>query len=141
MILPLIDRGIVIHLLARHDFVAIEHMLSGIAGKKVQLDPELMSSVVQVNCTNYRPSGAQMAFDYCLKTNKKLDRSACISLAGLFIRVSSFQKAMVVVEEMVKAGIHLGTYLACLPINRLGWAGLTSSATTIFHFFPLTTTL
>ncbi|KAJ6814808.1 putative LRR receptor-like serine/threonine-protein kinase [Iris pallida] len=132
----LIDRGIVINLLARKDFIAMEHMLSGMVDKETQLDSELISSVVQANCMNHRVSGAQVAFDYCLKTNKKLHRSAYISLLGLFIRNSSFQKIMDVVDEMVKSGISLGTYLVSLMINRLGCAGLTASATKVFQSFP-----
>lgn len=101
------------------------------------MDCELISAVVQSGCANCRPSCALMAFNYCLKMRKNLDRSAYTSLLGLFIRIKSFEVVLEIVEEMVKAGTSFGTYLVSLLIYKLGCAGLSSSATKIFYSLPM----
>ena len=132
----IIDRELVINLLAKRNFIAIEHILTGMINKEIQLDSELLSAVVQANCAYYRTTGAILVFQYCLKTNKRLDRSAYISLLGLFIRINSFENVLEIVEQMVNSDIGLGTYLVSLLVHRLGCAGLPSFAEKIFHSFP-----
>lgn len=132
----IIDRELVINLLARRNFVAVEHILNALTHKDKQLDSELLSSVVQANCANNRTSGSLLAFDYSVKMKKKLDKSAYIALIGLFIRTNSFQNVLTIAEEMVDAGIHLGSYSIALLIHRLGCAGLSSFAVKIFDSFP-----
>lgn len=131
-----IDRHLIINFLAKKNFVAVEHILNNMMEKGIQMDSALLSAVVQDICASNMTSGAFLAFHYCLKTNKKLDRSAYISLLGLFIRNNSFSNVLDIVEEMVNAGIGLGTYLVSLLIHQLGCAGLSSIAAEIFHSFP-----
>ena len=63
----IIDRELVINLLAKRNFIAIEHILTGMISKEIQLDPELLSAVSQASCANYRTSGALLAFKYCFE--------------------------------------------------------------------------
>ncbi|ONK59867.1 uncharacterized protein A4U43_C08F11780 [Asparagus officinalis] len=132
-ILYTIDRELVINLLAKKNFIAIERILNDKINNEIQLDSGLMSSVVQAYCANSRLSGALLAFQYCLRTDKKLDRCAYISLIGLLIRANSLSNVMEIVEEIVQAGIDLGSYLVSILIHQLGCAGLSSIAAKIFH--------
>ncbi|XP_058069140.1 pentatricopeptide repeat-containing protein At2g01390 [Magnolia sinica] len=131
-----IDRGIVLNLLGRRNFVATENMLAGMISRKTRLDSDLISDVIRANCANSRPSGALMAYEYSIKTGIKLERDAYVALVGLFIRTSSFQKVLEIVECMVRAGITLGVYLVSILIYKLGCAGMPTSAAKIFNSFP-----
>ncbi|KAG1366942.1 pentatricopeptide repeat-containing protein [Cocos nucifera] len=133
----LIDRGIILNLLARQNLIAIELVLSEMTNKDIKMDSELISAVVQSSCANCRPSCAVAAFNYCLKMRKNLDRSAYASLLGLFIRINAFEKVLGIVEEMMKASTSFGTYLVSLLIYKLGCAGLSASAMKIFYSLPM----
>lgn len=89
-----INGELVFNLLAKRNFIAVEHILTGIINKETQLDSELLSAVIQANYANYRTSGALLAYQYCLKTNKRLDRCAYLSLLDLFIRINSFPNVL-----------------------------------------------
>ncbi|XP_038976717.1 pentatricopeptide repeat-containing protein At2g01390-like [Phoenix dactylifera] len=133
----LIDRGIILNLLARQNLIAIELVLSEMTNKDIKMDSELISAIVQSSCANCRPSCAVMAFNYCLKMRKNLDRTAYTSLLGLFIRINAFEKVLEIVEEMIKSDTSFGTYLVSLLIYKLGCAGLPASATKIFYLLPM----
>ncbi|XP_074562398.1 pentatricopeptide repeat-containing protein At2g01390-like [Curcuma longa] len=133
----LMDRSIIINLLANQNFIAIEHMFNGMINKHIEFDAELISTVIQVSCACYQPSCALVAFRYCLQIGTALDRVAYISLLGFFIRENEFQMVLEIVHEMVKTSTNFGTYLVYLLIYRLGCAGLCSYAENIFYSLPM----
>ncbi|XP_077231514.1 tetratricopeptide repeat (TPR)-like superfamily protein [Tasmannia lanceolata] len=130
------DKSIVLTLLARRNFIAVEHILGQMIYKTTQLNPELITTIIWANCANCRPSGALMAFKYSIKIGIKLERVAYIALIGLSIRTNQFQMLMEIVQEMVKNSINLGTYLVFLLIYKLGCAGMKVSSAKIFDSFP-----
>ncbi|CAD5168164.1 unnamed protein product [Musa acuminata subsp. malaccensis] len=132
-----IDRAIIINLIAMQNFIAVEHMLSGMINRHIELDPELISMVIQLSCANYKPSCVLMAFRYSLQVGKELDRSAYISLLGFFMRENALEMVLEIVHEMTKAGVSFGTYLIYLLIYRLGRAGIHTYAESIFYSLPM----
>ncbi|CAL9760272.1 unnamed protein product, partial [Musa acuminata subsp. burmannicoides] len=132
-----IDRAIIINLIAMQNFIAVEHMLSGMINRHIELDPELISMVIQLSCANYKPSCVLMAFRYSLQVGKELDRSAYISLLGFFMRENALEMVLEIVHEMTKAGVSFGTYLVYLLIYRLGRAGIHTYAESIFYSLPM----
>ncbi|XP_010246994.1 PREDICTED: pentatricopeptide repeat-containing protein At2g01390 [Nelumbo nucifera] len=132
----IIDRGIILNLLERRNFVAIEYLINEMINKNIPLDSELASTIIQVNCENHRLSGALLAFKYSVKMSVHIDRVSYLSLIGLFIRVGSFPVVMEVIEQMIKAGVPFGTYLVSLLIYRFGSAQMADSAAKIFYSLP-----
>ncbi|URE35318.1 PPR repeat, partial [Musa troglodytarum] len=124
------------HLL-RENFIAVEHMLSGMINRYIELDAELISMVIQLSCANYKPSCVLMAFRYSLQVGKELDRSAYISLLGFFMRENALEMVLEIVHEMTKAGVSFGTYLVYLLIYRLGRARIHTYAESIFYSLPM----
>ncbi|XP_072974256.1 pentatricopeptide repeat-containing protein At2g01390 isoform X1 [Typha angustifolia] len=134
--ISMIDRGIIVNLLMRKNWIALEHVISGMTNNLIDLDSSIILEVVQDSCANSKPSCALAAFHYCLRMGKELKRSAYSCLIGFFIREYSFQLVLEIVEEMIKAGCNLGTYLSSILIYRLGCAGLPSYAAKIFNLSP-----
>ncbi|KAI0516468.1 hypothetical protein KFK09_009143 [Dendrobium nobile] len=132
----LVDRSIIINFLATRNLVAIEHLLREMINKEIQMDSEVLSAIILASCKNTRPSGALLAFHCALKSGRKLERSAYISLIGLLIRTKSHHMILEIVEEMLQIGISFGTYLLCLLIYQLGCAGFSDSAAKIFTALP-----
>ncbi|PKA59911.1 Pentatricopeptide repeat-containing protein [Apostasia shenzhenica] len=129
----LTDRGIILNFLIRRSFVALDHLLHEIIDKEIQImDSKLLSAIVLANCENFRLSGALLAFRYSSKANKKLDRSAYISLIGIFTRAKSYETIVEIVDEMLRVGIQIGSYLLLLIIYNFGSAGLFKHCTRIF---------
>ncbi|KAJ0961405.1 hypothetical protein J5N97_000360 [Dioscorea zingiberensis] len=130
-----IDRGIILNLLTRQNFVAIDHILSQSLHGNLLVDSNLISAIVHANCRNRRSTSALMAFDYCIKTRQILDKPAYTSLLGLSVRSGSYQKVLEIVEEMVRANICLGTYLVSLLIYKLGCSGFPAFAEKLFYLY------
>lgn len=135
--LSFIDRGIIINLLAKQNLIAVEHILRWMINRQIELDTELITTIIHVSCAQYRPSCALKAFGYPLQVGKKLDRSAYTSLLGFFIRKKAFEIVLEIVEEMIEVGVSFGTYLVYLLIYRLSSAGLYTYAERIFYSLPM----
>uniref|UniRef100_A0A1D1XMN0 Pentatricopeptide repeat-containing protein At2g01390 n=2 Tax=Anthurium amnicola TaxID=1678845 RepID=A0A1D1XMN0_9ARAE len=131
-----IDRGIVINLLARQNFVAIDHILRGMILQNMKLDAELISAVIEVSCRNERLPIALLAFQYSVRLGQKHGRHTYLALIGPLIRLSCFQEVLKIVEEMIKEGQRLGTYLVSLLVLRLGCAGMSAVAAKLFYSLP-----
>ncbi|KAE8699977.1 Pentatricopeptide repeat-containing protein [Hibiscus syriacus] len=131
-----LDRELVWVLLKRQNLLAIDGLLAELSDKNIQLDSEMMSAVVHVNCNRYRPDGALFAFKFSVKTGIELERTAYLALIGCLIRSSMFNDIVDIVTEMTSAGHSLGVYLASLLIYRLGCARRPSCAAKIFDLLP-----
>ncbi|KAK1276771.1 Pentatricopeptide repeat-containing protein [Acorus gramineus] len=130
------DRGIIVYLLAKHNFIAVEKILNEMSQRNIQLDSELMIEAIQASCVYHSAWFAISAFKYCIKMEVELSRPAYISLIGLLIRTGSFDKVIEISECIVKTGITLGEYLVSLLIYRLGCAGMPTFSERIFNCFP-----
>lgn len=131
-----IDRGLVLILLNKQNLVAIDWLLSGIMDKNIQLDSAIISTIIEVNCNHRRPDGALLAFEYSVKMNLNLERTAYLALIGILIKSNRFPKVAEIVEEMTKAGHSFGVYLVALLIHRLGIARRPVCAAKIFSLLP-----
>ncbi|KAJ4965158.1 hypothetical protein NE237_017007 [Protea cynaroides] len=131
-----IDRGLVINLLAKKNFVAVEYILNEIICKSIQFDSTVVSTTIQVSCANCKPNGAFLAFRYSLKMGLKVERASYMALIGLFIRTKSFLNVMEIVEQMIGVGVSFGTYLVSLLVNQFGFAKMSGTAAKIFHSLP-----
>lgn len=127
-----IDRGLSLMFLERQNFVAVEQLLAGMIDKNSRLDPAIISTIVEINCAQCRPSGALLAFEYSMKMGISIDRTAYLALVGALIRTNTFGKVVEIVKEMTRAGHSLDTYLAALLIYRLGYGRRPVSAAKIF---------
>ncbi|KAK4280695.1 hypothetical protein QN277_012283 [Acacia crassicarpa] len=128
-----IDERLLFDLLKKGNLLAIDHLLLGIADKKIPLNHEILSSIIDVNCSQCRPDGALLAFDYSVKMGISMKRSKYLALIGLMIRSNLFSRILEVVEVMSKAGHSLEIYLASLIIYRLGRARQPTFAAKIFN--------
>uniref|UniRef100_A0A5B7C9T5 Pentacotripeptide-repeat region of PRORP domain-containing protein n=1 Tax=Davidia involucrata TaxID=16924 RepID=A0A5B7C9T5_DAVIN len=131
-----IDRGLVFNFLTRKHFVAVDCLLTDMMDKNTQLDSGIISIIIEVNSAHSRPSGALLAFEYSVKMGIAIERTAYLALVGVFLRANSFPKVVDIVDNMVKAGLSLGTYLGALLIYRLGCARKPASAAKIFNLLP-----
>ncbi|KAF6146252.1 hypothetical protein GIB67_011724 [Kingdonia uniflora] len=77
---------IVLRLLEKRNFIAVDNILHDTISKNIKLDCELISTIIQTNCANCRPNGALLAFRYGSQLNLNIERAAYLSLIGLFIR-------------------------------------------------------
>ncbi|KAA8547308.1 hypothetical protein F0562_003828 [Nyssa sinensis] len=128
-----IDKGLVSNFLIRKHFVAVDCLLAGMMDKNTQLDSGIISTIIEVNSAHSRPNGALLAFEYSVKLGITIERTAYLALVGVFLRANSFPKVVDIVENMVRAGISLGTHLTALLIYRLGCARKPGSAAKIFN--------
>lgn len=129
-----IDRGLVLNLLKKQNFVAVDHLLaSGMTDKKnTKLDSWIISTIIEVNCDHCRTDGALLAFEYSVKMGIQIQRSLHLALIGVLIRMGFFPKVVEIVEEMTGAGHSLGTHLAASLIYRLGYSRRPILAAKIF---------
>ena len=104
-----IDGELVLDFLRRRNFVAVDCLLAGIVNKNIPLDPRVISTIIEVNSAHCRPSAALLVFEYGVKMGIRIEKIAYLALLGVFIRTNSFPKVVDIVEEMVRAGISLGT--------------------------------
>lgn len=131
-----IDRGLLVNFLTRRNFVAVDCLLTNMIEKNIKLDSDLITAVIEVYSANSRPDGALLAFELSTKMGLNFERTAYLSLLGLCIRTNLFSKAVEIVQEMVKAGIFLGTHLSALLIYRLGCARKPVCAAKVFDLLP-----
>lgn len=131
-----IDERLLFDLLGKGNMIAVDHLLLGTTDKKILLNHEVLSTIVDVNCSQCRPDGALLAFEYGVKMGISMERTKYLALIGLMIRSNLFSRILEVVEEMSKAGHSLGIYLASLIIYRLGRARQPTFAAKIFSILP-----
>ncbi|KAK2987480.1 hypothetical protein RJ640_012139, partial [Escallonia rubra] len=131
-----LDQGLVLNYLNRNNFVAVDHLIADMMDKNIQLRSEVISTIIEVYSAHCRPNGALLAFDYSVKMGILVERTAYLSLIGVFIRTNSFPKVVEIVEEMARAGLSLGTHLSALLIYRLGCAKELVSAAKVFNLLP-----
>ncbi|KAK7398799.1 hypothetical protein VNO78_09972 [Psophocarpus tetragonolobus] len=130
------DNELLSILLKNRNVVGIDHLLTGMMDKKISLDHNIVSTIIEVNCSHRRPGGALLAFKYCVTMGISIERTGYLSLLGLLIRSSMFSKLVEIVEQMTRAGHSLGIYLASLLIFRLGCARKYTYAAKIFNLLP-----
>lgn len=130
------DRGVLINLMARKSLVAAEYLIEGMLEKNIQLDTELVSSTAMDFCSNQSPSGALLVLRYSSISGLQLQRDAYVCMIGLFIRLSLYEKVMVVCEEMIRREVHFGTYLTAILICQLGRAGMPDLSERLFYALP-----
>ncbi|XP_047310486.1 pentatricopeptide repeat-containing protein At2g01390 [Impatiens glandulifera] len=116
----MIDIVLILDFLKRKNLIAVDCLLSGLNTKNIKVDSWILTSVIEVNGKNDRKSGALLALDYSTKVGLKMERFAYVCLIGILIRSNYLVKVVDIVNEMVKCGFSLGTYLATLLIYRLG---------------------
>ncbi|KAL5224938.1 hypothetical protein ABZP36_011577 [Zizania latifolia] len=125
-------RSTILHLLAARNWSAIEQMINEITPKNIKVESHILSDIVQASCANCRPSCGLAVLLYSLRIGNELDRSAYGSLLGHYIRNGSFDLVYEIVEQLIKSGCNLGTYLPSILIIKLARAGHSSYAVRIF---------
>ncbi|KAK6924311.1 Pentatricopeptide repeat [Dillenia turbinata] len=68
------DRTLVLNLLAKQNFIAIDRFISETIDKDAPLDSEMISDIIEANCAHSRADGALMAFEQCEKGLKHWER-------------------------------------------------------------------
>lgn len=127
------DRSTILYLLSAKNWSAIEEMINEMASKNVKMENHILSDVMEASCANCRLSCGLTVMRYSLRVGCELDRSAYCSLLGQYIRNSSFDLVVEIVEGLIKSGCNLGTYLPSILILRLGYAGQSAYAAQIFR--------
>ncbi|XP_010096939.2 pentatricopeptide repeat-containing protein At2g01390 [Morus notabilis] len=130
------DEGLILILLKKENLVCADSLLAGIADKNTQLDPAIISTIIEVNCDQCRLSGALLAFDYSVKTGIIIPRNTYLTLIGALIRSSLFPKVVEAVEAMIKAGHLIGIYFASILLYKFGHARKPKYAARIFNLLP-----
>lgn len=131
-----IDKELLFVLIQKRNVVAIDHLLTGMMNKKITLNHNVISTIIEVNCDRCRPHGALLAFKYSMKMGISIDRTGYLALMGLLTRSNMLSKLVEIVEEMTRAGHSLGIYLASLLIYRFGCAKQPTFAMKIFNLLP-----
>lgn len=132
----IVDQGLILVFLARKNFVAIDLLLAEMMKKNIQLHSDIISTIVDVYSSHCRLDGALLVYDYSVKMGISFKKAAYLSLIGLFIRTNSFTKVAEIVEQMVRAGLSLGTHQMVLLIYRLGRARKPAYAAKVFDLLP-----
>ncbi|KAK9165603.1 hypothetical protein Scep_000794 [Stephania cephalantha] len=130
------ERGMILNLLARQDFISFEALFKGMMSMRTQFDSSLLSFVIQANCTNHRPAFALLAFKYGVETGTHIERSAYLSLVGFFLRNDSSAVVVEILEEMFRVRVYLGTYILTLLIYKLGCMRRSTTAENFFDALP-----
>ncbi|KAG8091460.1 hypothetical protein GUJ93_ZPchr0012g21497 [Zizania palustris] len=125
-------RSTILHLLAARNWFAIEQMIDEITPKNIKVESHILTDIVQASCVNCRPSCGLAVLRSSLRIGNELDRSAYCSLLGHYIRNDSFDLVYEIVEQLIKSGGNLGTYLSSILIIKLACAGHSSYAVRIF---------
>lgn len=134
--LSAVSRGLVLHLMSKQSLIAIDCLLQEFIDKVIKLDPEVISMIVEINCSRCRQDGALLAFEYSVKLGIIVDRTAYLALLGALIRTNSFPKVVDIVQEMIRTGVSLGTYQSALLVYRLGSTRDLVSAVKVFSLLP-----
>ncbi|KAF9682311.1 hypothetical protein SADUNF_Sadunf05G0095700 [Salix dunnii] len=132
----ILDRGLGLILLRKHNLVAVDHLLAGAMDKNILLDSWIVAAIIERNCDHQRPDGALLAFEYSMKMGIQLERTSYLALIGMSIRSDTFLKVVDIAEKMTLAGHSLGLYQASLLIYRLGCAKRPTCAVKIFDLLP-----
>ncbi|KAM7528365.1 hypothetical protein LguiB_031775 [Lonicera macranthoides] len=132
----IIDQGLVLNMLARHNFVAVDRLLADMMDKNIQLHSEIISSIIEVYSAHSRPKSASLAFEYSLKMGISFEKTSYLTLIGVFVRTNSFPKIVEIIEAMFNAGFAVGTHLSALLIYRLGHVRKLGLATKLFQLLP-----
>ncbi|KAK6922758.1 Pentatricopeptide repeat [Dillenia turbinata] len=130
------DKTLVLNLLAKQNFIAIDRFMSETIDKDALLDSEMISDIIEANCAHSRADGALMAFEYSVKKDLTIGRETYLALVGCLIRTESYVKITKIVKEMVREGFSLGTYMSSLLIHKLGYARKPLPAAKIFNLLP-----
>ncbi|GLU19927.1 hypothetical protein SLE2022_361480 [Rubroshorea leprosula] len=131
-----LERELVLLLLKKQNLLAVDHLLAALGDKNKQLDPAIISTIIEANSNHCRLDGALSAFNYGVKMSIILERTAFLALIGILIRSNTFISVVSIVEEMVRAGYSLGVYLGSLLIYRLGCARRPTCAAKVFNLLP-----
>ncbi|KAF9612416.1 hypothetical protein IFM89_039449 [Coptis chinensis] len=131
-----VDTAIIKNLLAKRNFIAVEHIIDGMISMNIQVSSKLISAIIQSSCVNNRPTCAVSACNYGIKMGICIERQACLSLIGFMIRSNLFSELVEIVENMVGSGVSLGTYLLSLVIYKLGSTQMPASCLRIFCSLP-----
>jgi len=122
----LTDRSIILYLMSANKWSAIEQMVNQMAPKNVKMETHILSDVIEASCADRKPSCGLAVMRYGLGVGCELGRSAYCSLLGQYIRTGSFDLVLEIVEELIKSGCNLGTYLSSVLILRSDWAVLST---------------
>lgn len=131
-----LERATILHFLSKRNLVAIDCLLTHFIENSIKLDSGVLSMAIEVNCSHCRQHGALIALEYSVKLGINVERTAYLSLLGVFIRINLLAKVVDIVDVMVRAGISLGTHLGALIIYRLGCSREIVSAVKIFSLLP-----
>ncbi|KNA18314.1 hypothetical protein SOVF_072080 [Spinacia oleracea] len=131
-----IDRGLLMELLRKKNLVAIDHLFAGMVHQNKLLAPNLVSKIIEVNCTHGRIEAAILVLDRCNNLGTYVENEAFLSILGILIRTKEFSKILPIIEQMVKSDLFPEPQLASSLIYRLGQAGELDTAVKIFSLFP-----
>ncbi|KAK6802585.1 hypothetical protein RDI58_000365 [Solanum bulbocastanum] len=131
-----LDDRMILHLLNKKSLLAVDYLLDSLMNKRLKLDPRIVSTVVEVNCSCGRVNGAFLAFEVSVKLGITIERITYLTMVGELIRTNSFSRVVDIVEPMVGAGLSLGSELTALLIHRLGCAREPASAEKLFRILP-----
>lgn len=132
----LTDRGLLMELLRKKNFVAIDRLFSSIMYHNIQLDSETVSKLIEANCTYGRMDAALQALEYSNNSGTHIELAAYLSLLGVMIRSNEFAKVLEVVEQMVKIELFLQPQLASTLVYRLGQSRELGIAVKVFDMLP-----
>ncbi|KAL3379485.1 hypothetical protein AABB24_000270 [Solanum stoloniferum] len=131
-----LDDRMILYLLNKKSLLAVDYLLDSLMNKRLKLDPRIVSTVVEVNCSCGRVNGAFLAFEVSVKLGITIERIMYLTMVGELIRTNSFSRVVDIVEAMVGAGLSLGSELTALLIHRLGCARELASAEKLFSILP-----
>ncbi|XP_021718517.1 pentatricopeptide repeat-containing protein At2g01390 isoform X2 [Chenopodium quinoa] len=131
-----IDRGLLIEFLRKKNFAAIDRLYAGIVHRHKRLAPDLVSKIIEANCTHGRIEAAILVLDNCNDMGIYIENEAFLSILGVLIRKKDFLKILPIVEQMVKYNLFPEPQLAFSLIYRLGQARELDIAVKIFKLFP-----
>jgi len=130
------DRGLLMEFLRKKNFIAIDHLFSSIVYHNIQLDSEIISKLIEANCTYCRMDAALQALEYSNSRGIRIELTAYLSLLGALIRANEFSKVLEIVEQMVKIDLYLQPQLASTLVYRLGQSGELGIAVKVFDMLP-----
>lgn len=130
------DRGLLMELLRKKNFVAVDRLFSSIMYHNIQLDSETVSKLIEANCTYGRMDAALQALEYSNNIGTHIELAAYLSLLGVMIRSHEFSKVQEVVEQMVKIELFPQPQLAATLVYRLGQSGELGIAVKVFDMLP-----
>lgn len=131
-----IDHGLLTEFLRRKNFLAIDHLFTGMAHHNMWLAPGLVSEVIEANCTHGRIEAAILVLEYCNNMDICIEKEACLSLLGVLVRRNEFSQILPIVQQILKMNLFLEPQLVSLLIYRLGQAKELDTAVKLLNLFP-----